>query len=318
MVLDKNMDEKSDVFAPFQLGEEVQDNEKKLLEQELRINQNPSKATTKDGTPKTEDIYEQFRLSDIVKENEQRQQKQQAKKINNQQEQAIGNNITTDNEENLIWKKLPKKLINFSKLNQKDESGDSGKKEEDVAKDSVKSDSSFSAAAAVVAAGTGGAAGATSPVDPIKDVLGSQFFWESPADDIFTDFNLSVIAQDYEKLQRRVKYAPKKDEYDDDDEGNEEKKYLRRSRYVSAKNWWVDNFPRCHGLIFRVLIPLWILTGLAIGLGYILARFEEDEEYQRNDEMMQSRFLTEQFPYDEALKFLFGLPTGAYPIQIPF
>jgi hypothetical protein len=298
-----------DVFASFQLGE-VEDNENKLLEKEIQINKNRSKVPAKD-------IYKQFRLSDIVKENEQRQrQQQQAKKKNEEQQEEDVTNISANNERNLIWKKIPKKLV---KLKQKDESGNyEVRKGVEVAEVSVKSDSSFFAASGTaVAKDTVAAAANASATNPITDVLGSQFYWESPADDVFVDFNLSEIVRDYEKLQRRVKYAPKKDEYDDDDdeEVNRENKYLKTSRYVSAKNWWLDNWPRCHGIIFRVFIPLWILTGMAIGLGYILARFEKDEEYQRNNEMMKSRFLMEQFPYDEALKFLFGLPTGAYPIS---
>jgi hypothetical protein len=168
MVLDK--EEKPDVFAPFQLGEDVQDTENKLLEKKSGINQNPSKVITKDGTPK-EDIYKQFRLSDIVKENEQRQHKQQAKKINEEQHVAA-----VKSTENLIWKLLPKRLINYSKLQQKFESSDERRKEEDVAEDSVKSDSSFFAAAAAVAAGTADTAAAAA--NPITDVLGSQFYWE--------------------------------------------------------------------------------------------------------------------------------------------
>jgi hypothetical protein len=60
LVLDKEK-MAEDVFAPFQLGEDIQDNKNKLLGKELQINQIPSKESPKgDVTPKEKIFINNF------------------------------------------------------------------------------------------------------------------------------------------------------------------------------------------------------------------------------------------------------------------
>jgi hypothetical protein len=297
---------KSDVFAPFQLGGDVQDNEPTLLEEAIRVN----------AAPKG-DIYAQFGLSDIVRENEQRLDEAKKREEAGTVAAAIGRD-----EANPIRKRAWK-LVGLPKfaVKQKGEVAMDSKickrANGGGAEASVTIDASVSAAAASAATAAGGGAGGGADGDAANstDILGSHFYWHSPVDDIFADFNLSEIVRDYETLQRRVKYAPQREDYGDDGD-NEEERYLKASRYSNAREWWLDNWPRCHGLIFRVLIPLWILTGIAMGLGFVLAELEEQAEYQRNDEVMQTRFRAEQFPLDEELRFLFGIPTSCLNVYL--
>ena len=164
-------------------------------------------------------------------------------------------------------------------------------------------------------------------------------WWVSPhsADKIFTDFDLDAIVKDYEKLQRKINFQPgtgsKYDNiYGDDnkndgngngngnDDGNNDNKYDLNNktsmgitvRYRSIKKFWLDYFPRLHGILFRVLLPLWIMVGFTILLGMVLAKFEINDEIEENNAIMRGKYELIKYPYDETLNFLFGLPTVCF------
>ncbi len=137
----------------------------------------------------------------------------------------------------------------------------------------------------------------------INRSVGQSLYWKSPADDIFAEFDLSAIVRDYEKLQRKFKYPPRRVVPDNiDHEHDHFTEELKKLRYKNIKEWWLDNFPRCHRIIFRVLIPQLIAMAIAIGLGYLLAQFEIDEQYRWNYAASAKKKLQVGTP------FLFGLP----------
>jgi hypothetical protein len=153
-------------------------------------------------------------------------------------------------------------------------------------------------------------------------------WWVSPhsADTIFSDFDLDSIVKDYEKLQRKINYQAGTNKYDmifDKNDANsnnnndtDDKYDINNStsmgitvRYQSIKKFWLHNFPRLHGILFRVLLPLWIMVLITILLGIVLARFEIDGEIEANNAIMRGKYELSKYPYDETLNFLFGLPT---------
>jgi hypothetical protein len=71
---------------------------------------------------------------------------------------------------------------------------------------------------------------------------------------------------------------------------------------------FADNFPRASTVLFRILIPLWILIIIATVCGYYLANFEAPDEFDRNDSFLAKKFAAELFPLNETLDSLFSLP----------
>jgi len=136
-----------------------------------------------------------------------------------------------------------------------------------------------------VAVGGGAAVAAASFTSDLDD----RFNWISPhsSDSVFSDFDLDAIVKDYEKLQRRINFRPGTgggNDYnnnsggdnnnggaDDDankinnnagDGGNNHSEHPMTNmginvRYRNMKKIWLSNFPRTHGLVFRVFLPLY-------------------------------------------------------------
>lgn len=171
--------------------------------------------------------------------------------------------------------------------------------------------------------------------------------WKSTqtSDSIFADFDLDSIVKDYEKLQRNVNFKPgahgsdteatgtsstKKGlvgnglvgEDDDEDDGDGDNFFDQIGklgigvRYHSAMIFWLDNFPRTHGIVARVLCPLMVLVSISIGLGIVLARIEIGGEIADNDAAMRNQYELIQYPYDETLQFLFNLPTVCFDYYV--
>jgi hypothetical protein len=152
------------------------------------------------------------------------------------------------------------------------------------------------------------------PLTAGEELMDDIFRLEKPEYDIFADFDLDAIVRDYETMQRKMNHAPGKDKGEEDKVSDEAENYAGMYRYRNMKQMWLDNFPRLHGIIFRIMVPLWILVAVSLLLGYYLAGFEEESEYQANDSVMASRFRFHQLPYDETLKFLLVLPTACFEL----
>lgn len=170
-----------------------------------------------------------------------------------------------------------------------------------------------------VGAPDGAVAAAQGAVAPSagEELLDSMFRLEKPDNDIFADFDLDAIVRDYEALQRKIEHAPRNDNNTGrDKEPDEIENYATTYRYRNLKQMWLDNFPRLHGIIFRILIPTWILLGITVGLGYLLATYEEENEYENNNAVMVNKFLVEEFPFQESLNILVGLPTACFELYI--
>ena len=60
-----------------------------------------------------------------------------------------------------------------------------------------------------------------------------------------------------------------------------------------------NTWPRTTALCFRIIIPLWILIGISLGFGLILASFEAPGEYASNDETVKERYVLSLFPSNE-------------------
>lgn len=150
------------------------------------------------------------------------------------------------------------------------------------------------------------------PLTAGEELMDEIFRLDKPGYDVFADFDLDGIVRDYETTQRKVNYAPGKDKAHKDGETDETELYAAVYRYRNLKQMWLDNFPRSHGIIFRILIPLWILVAISLLLGYILALYEQESEYQANDEVMVNRFLFQQLPYKETINFMSVLPTACF------
>jgi hypothetical protein len=297
MVVEKD-DVKPDVFAPFQLCQSQEDSEPKLVEQERQQEDDGTSAGSQRDTPNG-DIFARFKLSDILWQSE------EAKR---ERKEADGNK---DDMTSPKWRKPPllRRILKRhwnkpyehstsrpGKNEVTNEKGDDDEAEADVGTEPRLKEGKRQSA---------------------NNLLGSSMYWESPGDDIFADFNLSAIVRDYETLQRKVKYAPTRDAPDDsdsDDEGNPIRSI--NVRYKNLKQWWLDTWPRTHGIIFRILIPFLVIQVIAIGIGHLLAAFEKEGEYDRNDEVIANRFIMEQFPKNESMQFLFGMPTVCFRFYI--
>jgi hypothetical protein len=320
----------SDGFAPFQRDDGVQDNNAKLMvEKERQENRHNIEMHSRNGEPK-EDIYAQFRLSDAVQDMIQR--KQEKDEAGGKAENSKDNDkISRDNQ--TFWKrrlgmmpfgiKFPRQRQGRKRSKESFEKQSSGGKEEKeeeeceetlpvLAQVSTGSDKPEWESTRIVRESTTEASPSRA-----NDHLVSHFYWESPADDIFSDFDLKAIVRDYEKLQRKVKYPPKRvlpdSAYHENDSFAAQ---LKTMRYKNVKEWWLDHFPRCHGIIFRVLIPQCIVMLIAMGLGYILAKFEIDDEYRRNDAVSAKMFRLQQLPRDEGMQFLLRLPKVCFNIYL--
>ena len=159
------------------------------------------------------------------------------------------------------------------------------------------------------------------------------------SDSIFNDFDLDSIVKDYEKLQRTVNFKPgthgsateaaaygrngganDDDDEEDDDDGANFFDHIGvlgiGVRYHHLELYWLDNFPRTHGLVARVMLPLFMIVCLSIGLGIGLAKMEIGGEIEANDEAMRSQYELIQYPYDETLQFLFNLPTVCFDYYV--
>jgi hypothetical protein len=117
-------------------------------------------------------------------------------------------------------------------------------------------------------------------------------------------------------MQRRMNYAPRTDEKagQNTTELDESEHYAGRYRYRNLKQMWLDNFPRMHGIIFRILVPLWALCAIAIGLGHVLAALEGPNEYVSNDAAMANKFRLLQFPFEDTMNVLLVLPSTCFEI----
>ncbi|KAG7345566.1 ion channel [Nitzschia inconspicua] len=318
MVLNREV--KPDVFAPFEnIIYDKNDNTNLMIEQKER---QENRVTVENGrTVPKEDIFAQFRLPVVDA-------------VEKGPPSTEGNTIdcenSGDNDTSQQNRDKKKTFLNRFRrhdgtrmgLETNDNYGDEKMEQENdkvfqhnppvgtvSLDDDWKNDTDDGGGGAKVPKSTNEAAPAHPPGE--TDLLDSQSYWESPANDIFADFDLNAIVRDYEKLQRKVNYAPPKETHDNVEEENL-KLQIEKMRYKNVKEWWLNNFPRCHGIIFRVLIPQCILLLIAMGLGYILAGFEVDDEYWRNDDVMARRFTMESFSREESVRLLLGLPTFCF------
>jgi hypothetical protein len=152
------------------------------------------------------------------------------------------------------------------------------------------------------------------PLSDGEELMDDIFRLDKPGYDVFADFDLDGIVRDYERMQRKINHAPVTENKGTakNDDNQELDHYAALYRYRSLKQMWLDNFPRLHGIIFRILAPLWILVAISLLLGHVLAGYEEESEYQANDGVMVNRFLFQQLPYRETIDFMLELPTTCF------
>jgi len=152
------------------------------------------------------------------------------------------------------------------------------------------------------------------------------YHWVSPhaADLVFSDFNLDAIVGDYEKLHRKIsfgtsdkdneldgKYGDDNDDDDDDDDDEHNKNGILKItvRYRKINQLWVKKFPRAHGIIVHVLLPLVMIVLLNMVLGIVLGKLEMEYEIENNNDIMRTKNKLAQYPYDDKQHRMFALPT---------
>lgn len=160
----------------------------------------------------------------------------------------------------------------------------------------------------------GGMAMGAGPACAANSSIQERFRWISPhsSDLVFSDFDLDALVKDYEEQIRKKNFGASDDKdyhVDDDDDNDNENAMGMTIRYRNIKKFWLDNFPRTHGILFNVLLPLWIVVLVTLALGNILAKLEIGNETDANDQIMRSRYNTINYPYDQTVNFMNGLPT---------
>ncbi len=141
----------------------------------------------------------------------------------------------------------------------------------------------------------------------------SEYSWVSPhsADTIFNDFDIDAIAKDYERIHRKTHYAVAED-LDDIEEENKSPHVMGiTKRYRNIRTFWLENFPRTHGIIFRILLPLWLIIGITWFLGGELAKLEKGEEIASNNAIIRAQHSLTGFPTD-SLSFITDGPTACF------
>lgn len=96
------------------------------------------------------------------------------------------------------------------------------------------------------------------------------------------------------------------DEHDenDDEEEDLDDNGLARYRCIGSI---VNSWPRTTAFICRIILPLWLLIGIAMGLGHLLGKYEETNEYVQNDETVRERFVLKQFPINRTLRAMHNM-----------
>ena len=345
MVWGRDNDEKSDVFAPFDLDRKVVDNEKKILAEEKQYGiGGGSDNSIGNGY---DDVFADFNLDNIVRDKEESgrrkreslPQKQQNVVAVEEDSDSGGKKrprvqfpriIAVKNEEvnseggsssiqpkpttlkNAIagyekqQKSATSTAITSASLSKSDD--DAGKEKKYQKKDSYEG---FEIRDSVDKNDDGddddhSVEHQTRHLSAVQENDGSEgvLQWESSVpevENIFADFDLDAIVHDYERLSRKIRGATPDDVKSIDSDEDVTRQY-------NLCHKCFETVPRVSACFFRVLLPLWLLVLLAIGLGYVLGRFEEEDEYERNDEAMRNRFLVESFPLDELLPVASAVP----------
>lgn len=96
------------------------------------------------------------------------------------------------------------------------------------------------------------------------------------------------------------------DDDGNDDNGEEELDDNGLARYRCIGSI-VNSWPRTTAFVCRIILPLWLLIGIAIGLGYLLGKYEETNEYVQNDEIVRERFVLKQFPINQTLRAMHNM-----------
>jgi hypothetical protein len=152
----------------------------------------------------------------------------------------------------------------------------------------------------------------------------SDYHWISPhsADTIFSGFDIDSIVKDYEKLHRKINFGSNmggknNNGLDDiEEEDNNEQILGIRVRYRNLANFWLENFPRSHCILFQIVLPFAVIILVTFYLGIFLAKFEKREEIVANDAIaigrnsyhMNSSDLNGN-PYENNLRTMFELRT---------
>ena len=334
MVWGRDDDEKSDVFAPFDLDRKVDDNEKKLLEEEKKFTRGDDGNGNNNGNNgKHDDVFADFNLFNIVRENEELDRKKREALQQKQQDVVEAEKDSAVGGKKRLRVQFPRKIsVQNENVNSAGGPGH-GKQQKSVTVSTAitstslsKTDGDGEKVEKYQKSPSGGLEIGDSgddnddendddnsvghqprllSVDEENDDLEGVLQWESSipeVENIFAEFDLDAIVQDYERLSRKIHGATPDDlKSVDSDEDT--------TRYNLCHKCF-DRVPRISACFFRVLLPLWFLVLLAIGLGYVLGRFEEEEEYERNDEAMKNRFLVESLPLDELLRFASSVPAA--------
>jgi len=142
----------------------------------------------------------------------------------------------------------------------------------------------------------------------------SDYRWISPhsADLIFNDFDIDAIVKDYERMHRKTNYAADNNLEDIEEEEDDDQNIIGiTKRYRNIKTFWLENFPRTHGIVFRIFGPLLIIIGITWVLGGWLAQLEKGEEITSNNAIIRAQHNLTGFP-TESLYFISDGPTACF------
>ncbi len=141
----------------------------------------------------------------------------------------------------------------------------------------------------------------------------SDYLWVSPhsADLIFNDFDIDAIVKDYERMHRKTNYAADNNLAGIEEEDDNENVMGITVRYRSIKTFWLERFPRTHGIVFRIFLPLCAIIGITWLLGGWLAQLEKGDEIASNNAIIRSQHTLTGFPV-ESLFFISDGPTACF------
>jgi len=146
-----------------------------------------------------------------------------------------------------------------------------------------------------------------------RSAQSSEYSWVSPhsADTIFNDFDIDAIVKDYERMHRKTNYATAVDLDDIEEENNNPHVMGISKRYRNLRTLWLENFPRTHGIVFRIVLPLLLIIITTLFLGKELAKLEKGEEIANNNALIRAQHTLTGFPTDSLFSITDG-PTACF------
>jgi hypothetical protein len=105
----------------------------------------------------------------------------------------------------------------------------------------------------------------------------------------------------------------KKSEDEEDDASKKKETFRASCRHCFCN--LKGTFPRLYAIVFRVVVPLWVLIFISAVCGYFLANMEAPAEFDQNDFYL-SRQIIETSKLREELEVAFNLPLRCYDMYL--